>query len=85
MQINGATGQEITYIELKKSTVTVAESLKTFGIKKGDVIGIFCENDIYFPIISIACIYLGVSIAPFNHTYLEGIIFNFLSFALRKF
>lgn len=61
--------------------MAVAESLKSFGIKKGDVIGLFCENHIYFPIISIACIYLGVAIAPFNHTYLEG---NLTSYRLHE-
>lgn len=61
-----------TRAEIRRQVIRVAKSLSTvYGIKEGDVIGIFCENRLEFPVIVFAAFCLGACVAPLNVTYTD--------------
>lgn len=42
-----------------------------FGVKEGDVIGLYSENRLEFPVVIFAAFCLGATIAPINVTYTD--------------
>lgn len=43
--------------------------LRDIGIKRGDVVGVFAENCIEFPLVVYGCFYLGATVNACNPTY----------------
>lgn len=61
-----------TRADVRRQVIRLAKSLSTvYGIKEGDVIGIFCENRLEFPVIVFAAFCLGACVAPLNVTYTD--------------
>lgn len=47
----------------------IAAFLREIGVKRGDVVGLFAENCLEFPLVTYACFYLGVTLNACNPTY----------------
>lgn len=61
-----------TRFEIRQQVIRLAKSLSTvYGVKEGDVIGIFSENRLEFPVIVFAAFCLGATVAPLNVTYTD--------------
>lgn len=72
MFIDGLSGMKYTRTEIRCNVIRLAKSLSTvYGIKEGDVIGLYCENRLEFPIIVFAAFCLGCTVAPLNVTYTD--------------
>lgn len=69
-QTDGKTGKKISASELRIRIIQCAKSLQSkYGIKDGDVIGLFTENRLEFPVVLLAAFCLGATVAPLNVTY----------------
>lgn len=69
-----------TRTDVRCQVIRLAKSLSTvYGIKEGDVIGIFCENRLEFPVIVFAAFCLGATVAPLNATYTDRKCLFFLT------
>lgn len=70
--------RKYTRAEIRCQVIRLAKSLSTvYGIKEGDVIGIYCENRLEFPVIVFAAFCLGATVAPLNVTYTDRMYFDF--------
>lgn len=73
LQVDGISGEEINAHTLARKAICVARYLQEkFNIKSGDVISICSENRIEFAITIHATFFLGATIAPLNHNYIES-------------
>ncbi|KAM3964020.1 luciferin 4-monooxygenase-like [Aphomia sociella] len=64
MQIDGGTGESITYKDTLEKTVRCAIAMKKVGLKTGDVIVIMGPNHVNISIPFYAGFYIGVIVAP---------------------
>ena len=71
-QVDAATGESITYYEIYRRSVALAQNLAALGIRRGDSVGISSENNINFVLPVLATAYLGAAMAPYNHLYTSG-------------
>lgn len=71
MQIDGLTGCEVTALELRNSSIRLAQCLIAAGVKPGDRIGICAENRIEFAYVLFGTLIAGATLAPMNVTYTE--------------
>ncbi|XP_055691232.1 uncharacterized protein LOC129794475 [Lutzomyia longipalpis] len=69
--IEGETGKEITYGEIKEKALNLAKFFSENGVKSGDVIGICSENCNEFIFTVYGAIFAGVTVAPINFSYTE--------------
>lgn len=72
--MDGVTSEEITASQLLAQSIRVAECLRHYGVKKGDSIGICCENRVEVPSVMFGIFFLGAKYIPLNPTYTEGYI-----------
>lgn len=71
-QIDGFSDIKLTRAETRLQVIRLAKSLSTeFGVKEGDVIGLYSENRLEFTIVIFAAFCLGATIAPINVTYTD--------------
>lgn len=70
--MDGATSEEITASQLLSQSIRVAECLRYYGVKKGDSIGICCENRVEVPSVMLGIFFIGAKYIPLNPTYTEG-------------
>lgn len=62
-------GERATYSEMDRWSNKYARALRTFGVSKGDRIGVMLPNRIEFPILWFAMAKLGAVIVPINMRY----------------
>lgn len=62
----------MTVGELYAHSVRLAKKLHLDGIGAGDVIGLCSENRSEFPVVLFAAFFVGVTVAPLNTSYIEG-------------
>lgn len=55
---------QITYAQLNRNVITLADNLSALGLKFEDRIALFCPNSIDFAVVLLAAAKLGVAIAP---------------------
>jgi 4-coumarate--CoA ligase len=68
--IDAETGRSYTFTQLKNTTIEFGKGLKSqWGLKKGDVIGIFSPNDIDYPAIIWGTLWAGGACSTANPTY----------------
>lgn len=85
-QVDGMTGYEVSGLMLLSKAVHLAQYLKSsFGIKAGDVISICSENRIEFGVTIHATLFLGATVAPLNHSYVEGMLIEFILYQSIQF
>ncbi|TKD69164.1 o-succinylbenzoate--CoA ligase [Pseudalkalibacillus hwajinpoensis] len=60
-------GTQVTYKELQKKSVEVANGLRAEGIDKGQHIGFFMQNSLEAAVCLHALMYIGAVIVPLNH------------------
>lgn len=77
-QINGETGESLTYRKMAQEAMHVAVSLTRMGIKKGDVIAIFSENRMEFWSTAIGIFCTGAVVTMINNMYTKGMFLNFV-------
>lgn len=70
-QIDGITSRRVTYKELLKQSLQLANSLQHFGVTDADTVALVSENRLEFPVIAFATYYLGAYLATVNLTYTE--------------
>lgn len=63
------TGEEVTYSQLKQQAESIAGSLVTRGVKKGDKVGIMLPNGSAYPTAWFACLAAGLVDVPINPDY----------------
>ncbi|MGL3210609.1 class I adenylate-forming enzyme family protein [Bradyrhizobium sp. BR 1433] len=78
-------GERATYIEMDRRSNSYAHALRTFGVRKGDRIGVMLPNRIEFPILWFAFAKLGAAIVPINMRYTAREIEYILSDTQAKF
>ena len=62
-----------TYADVRGSAIDFGKGLKTnFGIRKGDVIGLFTPNDIDTPVVVYGSLWAGAIVSPANPGYTVG-------------
>lgn len=61
----------MTYRELLHKSLELAKALKSYGLKKNDVIAISCDNRFEFAIIFYATLFIGAILAPLSSSYTE--------------
>lgn len=76
-QINGATGEQITFGEMAQKIANISSSLSRLGVQQGDVVAICSENRIEYLLTSLAVFYSGAIITFFNNAYTKGITVHF--------
>ncbi|KAK7283780.1 hypothetical protein RIF29_13526 [Crotalaria pallida] len=64
--IDSSTGHHLTFPHLWLSVHSVASSLSSMGIRKGDVILLLSPNSIYFPVVCLSVMSLGAIITTTN-------------------
>ncbi|KAJ6640916.1 Luciferin 4-monooxygenase [Pseudolycoriella hygida] len=69
--VDGITFEEITASRLLSQSIRVAECLKSDGIKKGDHIGICCENRVEVPCVMFGIFFIGATYVPLSPSYTE--------------
>ncbi|WP_027577735.1 class I adenylate-forming enzyme family protein [Bradyrhizobium sp. WSM1743] len=62
-------GERATYSEMEQLSNKYARALRTFGVRKGDSIGVMLPNRIAFPIFWFAIAKLGAVMVPINIRY----------------
>lgn len=62
-------GERATYSEMDRSSNKYGRALRTFGVRKGDRIGVMLPNRIEFPILWFAIAKLGAVMVPINMRY----------------
>lgn len=70
-QTDATTGRSLCYRDLIDRSFKVAAYLRENGIQKGDVVAIFTENCLEFPVIICGCFYLGVAVNACSPSYTE--------------
>lgn len=69
-QIDGITGEKLNASKLHSRIIQCAKILQLqYQVKEGDVIGIYSENRLEFPVIVYAAFCLGATVTPLNITY----------------
>jgi acyl-CoA synthetase (AMP-forming)/AMP-acid ligase II len=63
------TERTYTYAEVKQESYLLATALSKRGIKKGDVIAIYSNNVIEYPLVMYACSILGCILSTINPSY----------------
>lgn len=72
IKIDGVNDMKLTRTQTRLQVIRLAKSLSNvFGVKEGDVIGLYCENRLELPVIVFAAFCLGATIAPINVTYTD--------------
>lgn len=66
------TDEEVTAAQLLSQSIRTAECLKFYGVKRGDSIGICCENRVEVPCVMFGIFFVGATYVPLNPTYTEG-------------
>nr|UIP35217.1 4-coumarate-CoA ligase 5 [Leucojum aestivum] len=71
--IDAITGESLTYSSLLKLTISIANSLRSLGLSRGDVVLFLSPNSLHFPALSLAILSLGAIFSPANflHTRSE--------------
>ena len=64
--VNGASGEEYTYIQLNNRAENIACSLLNQGIDKGDRVGLISPNNICYIDLFFACMKIGAIFVPLN-------------------
>jgi len=82
--VSGITSEELTAKELLTKALQFAYSLKSFGIKSGDVVSLVCENRFEFAYVLFGSLLSNVTIAPINLTYSEREMSHALSLSKPK-
>lgn len=70
--VNGATGDEYTYGELREWVASTAAGLTALGVKQHDVVLVLSPNLPEFPVIYLAVLLLGAIVAPSNPLGMES-------------
>lgn len=78
-------GERATYSEMDRSSNKYAHALRTFGVRKGDRIGVMLPNRIEFPLLWFALAKLGAVMVPINMRYTPREIEYVLSDTQAKF
>ncbi|KAK7863109.1 hypothetical protein R5R35_001997 [Gryllus longicercus] len=68
-QVDAVTGKQRTYDDIIKDSIALAETMRGWGVKKGDVVAIMSPNCTEFCLPVLASLYLGATLAPLNPTY----------------
>lgn len=69
LQIDLSTDKKITFGDILKNCIQLADALKKFGIKKGDTILIISENNLQYYAPVIAGLLIGAIVNPINPAY----------------
>lgn len=64
-QISDDEGTELTFSEVEQLSIRVAQNLKIFGVKGGDVVSVLLKNSTFTAPITFGCFLLGASVNPF--------------------
>lgn len=83
-QIDAETGEEVTFQQMREKSVKLALWLKRQGIKENDVVTICTRNQMQAYMPFLACIYLNLTVNPWDIGYLKGIVWSFLGKKIRK-
>ncbi len=67
--MDGETGKAFTYAQLKDSVTKTASGMAKMGIRRDDIITIFCPNCPEFVIAYLAIICIGAIPNPINPLY----------------
>lgn len=78
-------GERATYSEMDRLSNKYARALRSFGVRKGDHVGVMLPNRIEFPILWFAIAKLGAAIVPINMRYTPREIEFILTDAQAKF
>lgn len=70
-QIDSVTDKHRTYVDILLDSIALAKTLKLWGLKEGDVVGIISPNCTEFCLPILATLYVGGTVAPLNPTYTE--------------
>lgn len=75
----------MTASELRSKIIQCAKVLQLqYNIKEGDVIGIYSENRLEFPVIVYAAFCLGATVTPLNVTYTQRELHHALNLSKPK-
>lgn len=83
--VDGATGKELSFAEAYYSSYSIADSLKDFGVSKGDCVAIMSPNHISFLSTFLGISLLGAISTCLNPLYLEKEILHQLEDTKTKF
>lgn len=72
LQVNGETGESMTFTELHKRTEMAAAGLQNFGIRKNDAICVISPNQPDYVVAFYASALIGAIFQPINPTYTPG-------------
>lgn len=75
LQVNGVTGEELTYKDFAQKIVNAAASLKQLGADVGDVVAVLSENRTEFLISTCGVFCVGATVTFFNTSYGESKFF----------
>ncbi|XP_043706094.1 probable CoA ligase CCL5 [Telopea speciosissima] len=64
--IDSTTGRSVTYGEFRSLIVAAACTLRTLGVKKGDVVLVVSPNFLHFPLLVLGVMYLGAIFSTAN-------------------
>ncbi|WP_275200534.1 class I adenylate-forming enzyme family protein [Bradyrhizobium sp. CSA207] len=78
-------GERATYSEMDRLSNKYAHALRTFGVRKGDRMGVMLPNCIEFPLLWFAMAKLGAVMVPINMRYTQREIEYVLSDTQAKF
>lgn len=67
--MDATSDKTMKYHELIDGSLRVAAFLRGLGIGKGDVVSIFADNCLEFPLIVFGCFYLGATVNACNPAY----------------
>ncbi|XP_029662629.1 luciferin 4-monooxygenase-like [Formica exsecta] len=70
-QIDAETGEEVTFQQMREKSVKLALWLKKQGIKENDVVTICTRNQMQAYMPFLACIYLNLTVNPWDTGYLK--------------
>ena len=69
LQVCGETGASYTYRQVADLSFCVASGLAKLGVKKGDVLGIFCPNLPEFALFTLGALRVGACVMTVNPAY----------------
>lgn len=67
--MDASTGEQLTAVRLRDRGIRIAECLRHYGIRSGDVIGICAENRAEFVDVMLGVQMLGACLTPMNPQY----------------
>ncbi|KAJ7537497.1 hypothetical protein O6H91_11G008200 [Diphasiastrum complanatum] len=67
--VDAATGQALTYSELKQNIQSVAAGLASLGVSRGHVVLILSPNSIHFAVLFLAVVSIGAIVTTVNPVY----------------